>query len=421
MRIIPGFTSDYFAENNRNIAITAIGLVFIVTILSFTFTSEVSAKRDFIKESLGSENIFSPIQIIGTEEAWGLNFSSYRETMVTELTNSTEENEVAEYFHNDHLASISFSVNVRKEEDQEILPYKAEFGLLDGDIQELLSHSSNFEGRAPTSDNEVLYIEGLGGTGDEDYNPLRAFEIDARLGQQVNITRIGYEYDDEQQQWIFGKEYNLSVEVVGIYHTEIFTIEYQRSGEWIGSKKVLRDNLILTNPILTPGSFYTLNNELFSDLTELLHGSNPIEYFVRHQFTLDLSNAIQPAAFITAATSLERFFEDFSWVSIYELKRYELIWSGEGYHLSPFWGISGFERIRSELEASSYTSILLAIPVLSITIFYFSFSTNMFFDRRLDQVELLRVRGVTKRQLLIILVIEGVVSSFLALIIGYFL
>ncbi|MFX0181622.1 MAG: FtsX-like permease family protein [Candidatus Hodarchaeota archaeon] len=419
MRIVPGFIRDYFAEYNRNIVITALGLIFIVAIMTVTVTSEVSVKAQYIKESLGYENSTIPFQIIGSDESWEFNYSSYRKTMIMEFTKIVDKNEVIEYFHDDGLTSISFSIWVRKEQDQEILPYKAEFGLLDGDIQKLLSSSSNFEGRAPVKNNEVLYVKGLGGTGDEDYSPLRAFELDIRLGQQINISRSGYEYDDQQQQWIYGKEYNLTTEIVGIYHTEIVAIEKELSGEWIGSKKLLKDNLILNNPILTPGAFYTTDYELFSILTKSLHGSNPIEYFVRHQYTLELSKAIRPNIFRKAATTFERFFEDFYWVSKYNLKRYDLYWSGEGYHLSLFTKISGLEVIKKELDASRFTNVLLAIPALSITIFYFSFSTNMFFDRRLDQVELLRVRGVTRRQLLIILIIEGAISSILALIFGY--
>ncbi|MHA2297540.1 MAG: FtsX-like permease family protein [Candidatus Hodarchaeales archaeon] len=405
-----GIVKDYFTENHRNILITALGLIFIISIFSVTLTSEQGMKHDYIKIKLESD---IEISFVAREHGGGgTSFDQRRQSITSYIMNKAVANDVDDLIIDDEMATISSYVEILNFTTGQDWPeYIGSYDIaaLDGSLEELLNSSSRISGRFPREAGEVLWIKG----GDSDiyyesgFGEPEPFEI--KLNQTINVSRVDY----SQQREIFR---NYTLQVVGIYDTQ-----YIATYQWGYPDVRLNDELIADNPVLLPGAFYTADYDSYQSVVNTLNIES-YELSVDCQFTMSLLNKIDPTNFEQRTAEIATFLRDVSWSSMnYYLRRYIKHYSGNGYWDSGFYSVQEFDILRNELASTFYLNLFLILPALSITIYFSSFTSNTFFDRRRNQIGLLRIRGISRKQLLGVLVLEGFLSAIASLVLGYLL
>ena len=394
-----GVTRDYFVENYRNILVTALGFIFIVSIFTVTLTSEQGMKSDYISSQLESD-----IEINFITQQYrvdSVDFVSINESIISGILERARKNNIDDLIDYDNLTSINSYCELINETSGALIE-DLQISHIHGLVFDLLNTSSRFSGRFPINSSEVVMIRG---GGFEYYNESTIIAgLNYQLNETITLTKRDYKLD------IFN---NQTVKIVGIYDTS-FVTEHE---EW-HFDTYITDELIANNPVIIPGSFITADLESYLDIIKELNiGKSNVE--VSCQFTMSLANITDPSKFEGSILKINRFMRDISWMANYNLHRYKKLPSTNKYFLSHFRRIDKFERISQELSNSAVTGLLLMLPALSITIYFSSFTSNVFFDRRRNQIGLLRIRGISRKQLLGILVIEGFLSAMISLVVGY--
>ncbi|MHA2335209.1 MAG: FtsX-like permease family protein, partial [Candidatus Hodarchaeales archaeon] len=403
-----GILKYYFRENNRNILVTALGLIFIISIFSVTLTSEQVARYDFIDSKLGN-NI--EISILTKETSiFPSNFEGRVNNLKTKMSDKINTHDLSDMIFHDDLATALGRVEIMNETTTIPMDYKF-VGALNLDISNQFISSSRFSGRFPSAPDEVMLVKGSytnvfyeGDTQGFSLNNM----INYNLDQVVNITSRDYENHTQL--------YNHNVTIVGIYDTSYFI----KTHEYGFIESYLTDQLIINNPVIETNTFYAADHDSFKSIMNSLH-IDELHTDVQTQFKLDLSDKIDSANFEILSTTIDTFLRDASWSSGMTLWRYQQLNTGNGYYKELIWQINEFSLIRMELGNTIFFSMLLMIPALSITILFSNFAANIFFGRRKSQIGLLRVRGFSRKQLLGVLIVEGLLSAITSLIIGYVL
>ncbi|MFW9996653.1 MAG: FtsX-like permease family protein [Candidatus Odinarchaeota archaeon] len=406
---------DYFTENHRNILVTALGLIFIVSIFSVTLTSEHGAKYDYISNQLESSLVIPFANENYEYSATATTFEQRIASTTSALLNKVDQHELSELISYEELASAVSRIRIIVNETGEypLIDWEKYVGTLNGDLTRFFDSSPRFEGRMPLNSSEVILIKGItemfyveDAYGIQQVEELYKYE----LNQVINVSRSEYDENARKDHY-----YNYTVQIVGIYDTP-----YIQQLDYGYYRQYLADSLIAENPIIETNTFYFAD---YSNLSVALDALKMEDYEVRVscQFKMDLSGKIDPSTFGAVSDTIDRFLRDVSWSSRGSLWRYVPYSTGEGYRRTGMWQIDEFSKIRNELASSALMNFFLMVPALSITIMFSSFASNVFFEKRKRQIGLLRVRGFSRKQLLGVLTVEGVLSALTALVVGYLL
>lgn len=395
-----GILKDYFRENKKNILVSAIGFIFIVSVLTVTLTTDFSLKKQYIIDQIGEDGLEINLVVEDTTYDDYTNLEDGYNNIMSEIEQTVDEKGLSQYFIYQKSSSTTISF------DTKFSP--SSYGITKigtaGDYEfNSLESSSRFEGRLAEdtpngTSTEVVFIEDI-----TNFQGLYSLDEEIMISHHVSSF------------YQVGQFYNTTIKIVGIYYTEVFPLEVAPDV----FEYRLKDDLLANLSTIEYNAFYTTENNL-----AILEGNlrtNSVYKAVKTQVTISLVNKINPETFGATIKKINSAMRDLALTSNYYMWKWIKSDIYGSYNVDSSYKLNEFLTISGELENNYYLSIILMLPAFCITIIFTYFVSNIFFDSRKEQIGILRIRGINRFQLMGILAIEGFLASVVSLIIGYFI
>ncbi|MFX1538986.1 MAG: FtsX-like permease family protein, partial [Promethearchaeota archaeon] len=380
-----------FIRNNwKIIFVSTIGLTLALATISesnfiVTFYRK-SLFEDFITTSYGDRADFS--MTIETRFPYGLtNFQSALQETVDDIQNLGQSTAEKLKFDN-FIARETWHLTIETEFFSNY-SYSDEFGggffssFLDGLDNDTLRICQAFltSGRLPQGPNETVLLI-------DEYS-LEWHNL--QLGDEVLIRSLRYDYPAEIPQ-------NATAKITGI-------IEYDSEDRWISQSNTSR-NTLWDYFDWSYGLVFITNQDNFVDFITVIYEDNIIPVDIRGQINIHLDQ-LDAFNLGNEVTRLEQFRQQL-----------ELDANAFGYaYVSSgiIWKIQSFEF---QFAATLLIMWLFSIPTIIATLFLANFSLSLLRDRKRRQIGVLKTRGASSRQILIVLIGESIITTIISVGLG---
>ncbi len=264
---------------------------------------------------------------------------------------------------------------------------------------------SQGRGRLPQNSSELLLVRPQGLAEYEWDREREEVYENLTVGTQLNISLKGSHYAYENYDFS-----NQTATIVGV-------LEFNR--EYMYRTSPLPDDVTnIIKQYLTPyipweGYFFFYNRSSFNLMIDSLIQGAPeysVNGYVAGKFTFDRSkfNVYNINQEITRLEDV---------IDVIELKYYQIT---TGVYLScPL--LEQMERYEARIQELNLFLLLISIPVLSIALYLVNFSFQLIRRQKQEQIGIIKTRGGSWGQLLIILIAEMLFSTLIAVFIGFVL
>ncbi|MFX0172592.1 MAG: ABC transporter permease [Candidatus Hodarchaeota archaeon] len=384
----------YFRENKHAIIANTLGLMFIGMIITITSISDLGFKMSYVEKEVSEKGSFN-FSVIYWSESDYFSLKNKVNKIVQGISSTANQTNLEEMISNTRFYSISKNVDLIHPQTGEFYWLRPALQSVNRTLLEEMTKSSRFVGRLPLLPNEIIYLAAP----NQRYNLVDDMKEAIVVGEEINISIRGYETSDNILS-------NKTLTIVGIYSPSLVSDSY--------SEERILDPFIIKHPHLHGHGLLT-DHTLFNNLTTPLLGEK-VSYATSVEFKLLIT---EKATFFTIKkilSDVKRFSISLS-ISQYDLRRF--LPSNQYYISTNSLELVEFDFLLSELERITLMGFAAITPSIIITIFLSQYSSNMFNRSWEQKLGILRLRGITTNQVLVLILLEGIVSLIIAISIGY--
>ncbi|UCG01731.1 MAG: FtsX-like permease family protein [Candidatus Heimdallarchaeota archaeon] len=400
-------TYELIIGNRRLILPTMIGLIIALTVISQSGVLVESYRQEIFEEVVVKsleEDYYNDDISIYIESGMGSDklhdYESYNTLINQSIYQANYSDYILDYYWSTRLEGFIW-VNQTEEDynngmSQESVSFctssASEFYLSLGHIL-----NDTGKGRFPLNSSEVIFIRTIR---DRGYWPQERYDAleNVTLGTELNIT-LTSKWDDGGP--------NKTVKVVGIIeHTPFNPYNQDPDNSTKLVRKYLKRNWWWNHGLLTQPQFF---EEIFEDLLDPI---NDMYYYVETQGTIILDKSNFDAFNMNSEISkLQSFRRALEWQ-----------FYGVAYDV---WVESYLLGLMQEYEMTVFSFLiillLLSFPVLCIALYLVVYSFGLIKRQKQEQIGIIKTRGGSWFQIFVVLLGEMLLSTILAVILGFLL